>query len=457
MRNCLFIVATVGLFCVLSMATAGPSVSVSVHAPEPTASSAGVTIYGPDPGHLFNRMHRALAVRTVNGVDYGVDNAVPFFVQSDDLLFGETHTQLRSVLDEFLACEASDRLAGELPRALLQHEAWTQFDLTIRRTLVEKHEERKALRARLAKVVARLALSDAEIAKLPNNYAQAVESGEFPKDFDPANPDKTFLPPNLFDAHGPWVEISSDDGQPVAPSHVGSLGGRSAFRIFIRCPGERKDTLAYMQKLNLYTAPWALEPATIATKHPTGEKVRWNPLKVDRNTPQFPEGTMFALVRQMNIVSDKLEIRTTPTTQSVQFRVCRSVDEGNGFDREGAEKAQAFFELNMRRGDLVAGKAGGLYAVGKDEVEYQLFPLGGGHTEQTRESQLRGEAGMKNCVFCHTGHGIFSVRTYPRGTNPQLFPAPHADHSSEYSRLQKKQRFDWGLLQGMLEAESAGR
>jgi hypothetical protein len=211
-----------------------------------------------------------------------------------------------------------------------------------------------------------------------------------------------------------------------------------------------------MQKLNLYTAPWALEPATIATTYPDGQKVRWNPLRPDKNTPQFPVGTMFALVRQMNVVNDKLELRTTPITQSVQFRVYRSVDEAFGFDREGAAKAQAFFELNMRRGDLLAGKAGGLYAVGKDDVEYQLFPLGE-HNEQTRESPLRGEAGMKNCVFCHTGHGIFSVRTYARGTNPQLHPAPHADHSSEYSRLQKLRRYDWGLLQGMLEAESTSR
>jgi hypothetical protein len=457
MRNYFFSAAALGLFCVLSLAAESPSASEPAPASKLAAKATGVTIYDPNSEHLFNRMHRALAVRTVNGIDYGVDNAVPFFLNSDDLLFGAAHTQLLAVLDEFLKSEPSERVPGELARALLQHEAWTQFDLTIRRTLVEQTAERKALRARLSKTVARLALSDAEIAKLPNNYTQAVESGAFPKDFDPAKPDTTFLPPDLFDVHGPWVEISTNDGQPIASTHVGSLAGRSVFRIFIRCPGERKDTLAYMQELNLYNQPWTLEAATIATTYPSGEKVRWDPLRMDVNTPQFPEGTMFALVRQMNVVNDKLEMRTTPITQSVQFRVFRSIAEGLGHSVEEAAKAQAFFELNMRRGDLLAGKAGGLYAVGKDDVEYQLFPLRGGHNEQTRESQLRGEAGMANCVTCHSGNGIFSVRSYARGTNPQLHPAPHADHASEYSRLQKMKHYEWGLMQGMLEADDMDR
>ena len=51
----------------------------------------------------------------------------------------------------------------------------------------------------------------------------------------------------------------------IAPFHVGSFSGRSTFQIFIRCPGGRKATLAYLQTLNLYRTPWALEPAVIAT------------------------------------------------------------------------------------------------------------------------------------------------------------------------------------------------
>ena len=140
-----------------------------------------------------------------------------------------------------------------------------------------------------------------------------------------------------------------------------------------------------MVKLNLHTTPWALEPATIATTYPDGGKVRWDPLRLDKSTPQFPEGTMIALVRQMLVIDDKLHLQPTNITQSVQFRVFRKIGEGFGFnDPEQAAAqatAQAFFELNMRRGELLAGRAGGLHAVAKDEVEYQLFPTGGKDNE----------------------------------------------------------------------------
>jgi hypothetical protein len=445
----LSLMCAVVLFCIPSMAADGP--------PAAAPKAAGVTIYGSDPQHLLNRLHRAMAVRTIDGVDYGTDNAIPFINDADNLLSGEAHVQLLSVLDEFLRTQTPDRLPGELPRALLQHEAWATFDHTLlRRTLEELPAQRKALRTRLVKVIALLAMKDSDIARLPDNYADSVKSGAFPRDFDPANPDTTFLPPDLFDAKGPWVEISDDHGQSVAPVHVGSLQGRSIFRIFIRLPGERKDTLAYMQKVNLHTTPWTLEAATIATTH-LGNEIRWDPLRMDKKTPQFPEGTMFALVRQMILIDDKLQLRSSRITQSVQFRVFRSIPEGFGVSElEQARAHQAFFELNMRRGDLLAGKAGGLHAVAKDDVEYQLFPIGGGNNE-TRESHLRGSAGMTACITCHSANGIFSVRTYPRGTNPQLFPAPNPGHSTEHSLSRKQERFDWGMLRGLVEAENMNR
>src|SRR6185436_9804219 len=124
---------------------------------------------------------------------------------------------------------------------------------------------------------------------------------------------------------GPWVEVHENQGTGVAPSHVSSLQARSNFRIFIRCPGERKETLAYLQKLNLHTTPFALEPATIATNMSDGAKVRWRPLRPDPKTPQFPQGTMFALVRQMILINDKFQPAPTNITQSVQFRVYRTI------------------------------------------------------------------------------------------------------------------------------------
>src|SRR5436190_5525422 len=90
----LALMCAAALFCVLSMAADGPRAA----APK----AAGVTIYDADPQHLLNRLHRAMAVRTIGGVDYGTDNAIPFLGDADALLSGDAHVQLLSVLDEFL-------------------------------------------------------------------------------------------------------------------------------------------------------------------------------------------------------------------------------------------------------------------------------------------------------------------------------------------------------------------
>jgi hypothetical protein len=93
------------LFCIPSMAADEP--------PAASAKAAGVTIYDSDPQHLLNRLHRAMAVRTIDGVDYGTDNAIPFIDDADNLLSGEAHVQVLSVLDEFLRLQTPDRLPSE--------------------------------------------------------------------------------------------------------------------------------------------------------------------------------------------------------------------------------------------------------------------------------------------------------------------------------------------------------
>jgi hypothetical protein len=68
-------------------------------------------------------------------------------------------------------------------------------------------KERKELQTRLAEVLRRLALTPEQVVALPNNYQQAVASGEFAKEYDPQHRERAFLPPDLFDPQGPWVEL----------------------------------------------------------------------------------------------------------------------------------------------------------------------------------------------------------------------------------------------------------
>ena len=340
---------------------------------------------------------------------------------------------------------AENRAPGDVRRALFLHDAWAAFDLAARGS-------DKNLRYRLAAVVERLRMRDEAIAGLPDNYAAAVMSGKFNKDFDPKHPGEAFLPPDLFDTSGPWVEVGGGGLGLVAPVHVGALSGRSAFRVFIRCPGGRKATLAYLERLNLHRTPWAQKPAEIGITDPDERQVRREPA-LDLATPQFPEGTIVALVRQMAVINEDIEPMMTPITQSVQLRAYREVSADVYRDwRADFGESQSVFEFAMRRKDLLSGRSGGLHLVGPEETEYQL--IGGLHGG--REVRLRGSAILSTCVRCHSGNGIFSVNSYTRyigpGTiNPQLLPADSADNQGNATLEWKKQRFDWGLLRGLLE------
>jgi hypothetical protein len=92
--------------------------------------------------------------------------------------------------------------------------------------------ERRELQSRLAEALRRLALSPKEIESLPDNYAQAVASGAFAKDYDPAHRERAFPHPDLFD--GSWIYIDSSPEEfnsgGVAPSHVQAFSGRSRRR-----------------------------------------------------------------------------------------------------------------------------------------------------------------------------------------------------------------------------------
>src|ERR1700687_698027 len=66
-----------------------------------------------DPEHLWNRLYRAIAVRTEGGVDYGIDNSEPYYDGFDN------PEKLIAILDEFLQKHGEDRAPSDLTRALL--------------------------------------------------------------------------------------------------------------------------------------------------------------------------------------------------------------------------------------------------------------------------------------------------------------------------------------------------
>ena len=425
-------------------------ICVAAQATEPSTA-----VYDRDPKHLWNRLYAAIAVRTEAGINFGIDNSEPFHDYFED------PQRLIAILDEFLQKHGEDRTAGNLRRALLLNDIWTAFDLAARP--VDGSED-AALRRRLARVLARLSMQSSQISSLPDNYAAAVRSATFATDFNPEHPERAFLPPDLLDANGEWVEIGEDGLGAAALFHVRMLSGRSVFRVFIRCPGGRQATISYLEMLNLYPTPWALKAADIA--HEASEpskKVRWDPLRFDPGTPQFPPGTIVALVRQMMVIDDELKPVPTSITQKVQFRVFKDIGKAVYLQNRGEfNSRQLVYEFGMRRGDVLAGKAGGFHAVTPDETEYQLTTIseGGG-----REARLRGPVVLSTCARCHSANGIFSVNTYSgfvngiapvvsAKTNPQLLPAASIGYQGRATADWKTTQFNWGLLKGLLEAET---
>jgi hypothetical protein len=412
------------------------------------AADAPLTTYDSDPAHLWNRLYRAIAVRTEGGTLYGVDNSEPYFDPFDD------PKGLVTILDEFLSHQGENRASGDLRRALLLNDVWAAFDLAVAPALAGP--ESGAIRSRLARVIGRLRLSSAAISHLPDNYADAVKSGTFAADFDPEHPQQPFLPPDLLDPNGSWVQIQDGRGRPIAIRHVSDVSGRSVFRVFIRCPGGRQATLEYLEKLNLYPNPFELRAASIGTSYPSNQKVRMYPLRLNPETPQFPEGTIVALVRQMMVIDDKLEPVPTSITQKIQFRVYQKVGgQGTVVERSAFNGRQLAFEVVMRRRAVLAGIAGGLHAVTADEAEYQLtsIPMGG-----PRDSLLRGPVVLSMCRRCHSADGIFSVNSYgrsmsdPQGTaDPQLLSWTYAFQQEGATVEWKKEQFNWGFLRGLLE------
>jgi hypothetical protein len=418
--------------------------------PRPAEADAPDTTFDPDPQHPWNRLHRLLYSRaTQEGKVYDQESLEPLFIpESRFLVEGPTHEQALKLLDEFLRERADQRIKDPLKRAVLQRDLWAVFATTAGdareviqletsgRTLVtDRFEDRgdadvpperrarlRALQKRLVQVMRRVALTPEEIDALPDNLALAARSGAFPRAFDPDQPKRTFLPPDLLAGDGPWLPVSNftraNEEFLAAPQHARFVKGRSVFVVFLRLPEGRRATGAYLKKTQ------------------GGE------------LPQFPEGTQTALLRRLLLIDNTGKLRESPLTESLQFRVYHELDTGIPF------------ELTLRRKDLFAGRNGGLHAVGPDETSYFDFQTRRGDVFEMPK-RPPATAVLSTCRNCHERTdrpgGIRSMNTafHGGGSAPEptgLWPTDpkrEAQMTIDWTRTS----YTWGLLQGMWDAD----
>jgi hypothetical protein len=412
-----------------------PLALASPQVPRSSESRYGCRVYDSNPEQIWNRLFSILFIRQYKGGTYGVDELDPLFWTETRFLLSEpSHSSALHILDEFLEAKGQNQVHDSVKRAVLEHDLWAVFDWSALPN-TDHPEQRRELQIRLAEVMRRIAPSKNEIASLPDNYKAAVESGEFARQYDPSHRDRAFLPPDLFQAEGNWVCIAGSLGAPVAKLHTMTFSGRSRFIEFIRLPQGRKATLDYLRALRDYLDPQG--------RQPMGDRIMLSSSAV----PQFPAGTELALVRQMNLFDHDGSLVSAPITESVQIRVFHNVP-ANGanwqYDQNAAATSQDVYEIKLNRANLFAGKSGGLGAVTRDDQDFRILQSHGFDFDGPVRT-------LDGCAKCHTGSGIYSVRSIASLLKPSQAQGEATDacrNEATTTLSWKQDRYNWRLLNG---------
>ena len=389
-------------------------------------------LFNPNPEHISNRLYRQVHVRsTSEGKEYGFEDLDPLLWPETKYLLpkdGTTSNQKTlELLDEFLRTRAEKQLGNDIKRAIFQRDLWAVFDWASSSNLAEK----------LGQVIWRLALSPAEIAALPDTYAMALRRKEFPAAYDAVQPERAFLPPDLFDANGPWVCVGASDEQLAAPGHAYHFSGRSVFLVFVRLPGGRQSTLAYLNELASLEIPLMVE-----------EQIGGHPLRVwNPAVPNFPINTEFALIRKMVLPDQHHNLVLTPITESIQIRHYREIPPGTARLASLSKRSQSVSEIKLDRTTLFEGNNSGLRGVTKEDKEFPVFMTHGEDPFESNELEWLPYPSLESCTGCHLGPGIQSMMSlsFRGGRNPRLAEIAPADEAQKVISWKQKQR-DWQRL-----------
>lgn len=388
-------------------------------------------IFDPDPQHPWNRLDTLLTT----------DEPVPDFRTANAneqyqrwLFTGPRYERALSELDAFVKHKSDRLIRDPVKRALLQSKLWTIFD-SVSDPTGDYRQERNAIARRAAAIVQRLALTETEIAALPDNYATTIEAKKFPTSHEPVTDTLPFLPPDLLPVGRAWLAISDSFGlPPAAAQHAEAVQGRSLFYVLLRLPAGIPQTEAYTRTLADYPRPYAWEESY--AQHPYARST----VRVAPNLPQFPAGTQVALVRRMMLPDSNGELRLTPIIESIQIRLYVTDPVA-----DSEHSRQAAFEFRLSPKDLLIDGSG-LRATGR--------PVREPRTLFTWPSMFSG-----GCSNCHAASGIYSVQTYTQDFGRRR-PSPwfEAVSSDAYLNLHglnwKKRRYEWGLLEGMWRVRS---
>ncbi|MSR60381.1 MAG: hypothetical protein EXS05_22535 [Planctomycetaceae bacterium] len=298
-------------------------------------SADPLPLYDADRQHLWNRLFAAVAIRRSHLPSKRGGTPVARIEGGDKIEFlawpgttywdePETVTLLENLLDQFLNQKGEQLSTDPLRRVMLQRDLWAAFDFLIgqniaRRGDLETRRRRTQLCRRLARVIRALALPVETLARLPDNYALAIQSGRFAAthEFDPR---RDYLPGRLISDADEWQEL--DFHQPKLHEdierrfvflHTRAFRGRSYFRVFYRFPQGRRQLEDYLRQVDAVGVDWR-----------TAGQNGFIVLKPD--VPQIPAGTEVALLQYLIALDSNLQPTPTSLVESVRVTVFKSVD-----------------------------------------------------------------------------------------------------------------------------------
>ena len=433
-------------------------------------------IYHPDREHLWNRLHEALFVRIgPDGNSYGHDRLEPLlWTRSKHLLEPRSCARAVRLLDEFLERRGERLINDALKRALLQRDVWLVFNWVVGYhgefadpQLGDWQSSQQQLRNRLAYLIGRLVLTSEEVSNLPNNYEAAIGSGEFATAYDPEDPERPYLPPDFFVSDSHWVCLGRADG-PIAPMHVRDENPftNSAFLLFLRLPGGRAATLAYVDELRSFDEPLMI-------------RAHRDALIPNPDVPQVPHGTEIALIRRALLVASPANLIASPLTESIQLRRYRQVPSitaellhetstGGATTRHPLESWQIFQEFRFSRPQLFTNDSGGLRVVSRDERDFKTgfgaHPWDEFERASTADEPFpdRGHVNVKqSCVVCHSLPGVYSFNSFfnfRTATDPERARPAELIEMKPSAVLRtavswKEERPEWKYLRSLISSE----
>ncbi|MCB1078912.1 MAG: hypothetical protein KDM64_13915 [Verrucomicrobiae bacterium] len=430
------------------------------------AEEPRVTLYSPDSSHLWNRLHRAIWVRTTpDGTHHDGEDWLdaPLSTETRSVLEEGPLGKTLSVLDEFN--RQTDEAVATIPalhRAWMQRALWSVFDWSVSLTTdfhspIERefHPRLRDLQGRLTAAIRLIALTKEEIDSLPDTYASTLAGAGYSTEPLPTKeePNPPYLPSGLAFDSGDWTLLGpTAPSQSPAPVHFEQLSSRSVFLVALRIPKTGNvSSLDYLKSLNDFRPAWipTEKDGQSTPTLPVGGLQQAGVIP-NPETPQFPDGTQWALIRRAILISRDGALHSSPLVESIQVRTYLAVGT--------KQSTQALVEFVLSPRALFDGAPP---VIAQHGTEFR-FPRFLSHQQDPFENgfySLQSPANepspiQLDCLSCHSGWGIHGVNSRSEFFRPRGVEPPHLYPSGQNEIVQgalraKARRADWILLDAL--------